>query len=92
MVTRLFVSLRVFGLFALLPLWLSAGAEGGQAAAPRPSISIPRLETAPTLEDFIEMRPGSPVARSMTRVEKFTQLRPRDGAPRLPADRGLPRL
>ena len=27
------------------------------------------------------MGPGSPVARSMTRVEKFTQLRPRDGAP-----------
>ena len=77
---RFIEPLRVFGLSALLPLCLASVAEG-QLAEPRPSIRIPRLEAAPTLEGFVEMRPASDVARSMARVDAFRQMAPRDGDP-----------
>ncbi len=45
------------------------------------SVSIPRLDTAPSLEDFVDMRPSSEVAAKMAKVDKFTQWIPRDGQP-----------
>ena len=63
----------------LLPLW-PAAADAGQTT-PAPSVRIPRLETAPTLEDFVSMEPSSDVARSMARVDGFRQNTPRDGDP-----------
>ena len=72
---------RFVALCALLPLCLAPPAESGQGAQARPSIRIPRLEAAPTLEDFISMEPSSDVARSMARVDEFKQTRPRDGEP-----------
>lgn len=44
-------------------------------------ITIPRLDSAPKLEDFLEMKPGPGVAQQMTRVGDFIQLDPKEGAP-----------
>ena len=55
--------------------------EGAQPPEARPSLHIPRIEKAPSLEDFASMEPSTPLARSMTRVEGFRQWRPRDGQP-----------
>ena len=73
--------LLVLGLCALLPLWSTAEAEEAPLTAPPLSLRIPRLETAPTLEDFTSMQPSSDVARSMARVDRFRQNTPRDGDP-----------
>jgi hypothetical protein len=42
---------------------------------------IPRLSRAPSLEDFLTMKPAGEVARQMTRVTGFVQRNPHDGAP-----------
>ena len=44
-----------------------------------PSITIPRLGKAPTLEDFLGMKPQGEVALQMTRVTGFRQRNPHDG-------------
>src|SRR4029077_4508536 len=44
-------------------------------------IQIPRLDGAPKLEDFLEMKPGPGVAQQMSKVENFIQLDPKEGAP-----------
>ena len=79
--TRLLTSLQAFGLIAFLPAWPAFSAEPGQATERHESVRIPRLEVAPTLEDFASMQPSSAVARSMARVDEFRQERPRDGDP-----------
>jgi hypothetical protein len=80
-VARLIRLLLALTLSGLLPLGTMAPAEGAPAATERPSVRIPRLETAPTLEDFTSMQPSSPAARSMARVDGFRQREPRDGDP-----------
>jgi Domain of unknown function (DUF5916)/Carbohydrate family 9 binding domain-like len=50
-----------------------------EASAGAPSISIPRLPHAPTLDDFIEMQPHGEVALQMAKVTGFTQRNPHDG-------------
>jgi hypothetical protein len=54
-----------------------------QTPAPQPdtTLNLPRLSTAPSLEDFIGMKPSSAIAREMTEVDVFTQLAPKEGAP-----------
>ncbi len=42
---------------------------------------MPRLDVAPTLEDFLEMEPSARVRGTMARVDRFTQWIPRDGQP-----------
>ena len=44
-----------------------------------PSITIPRLSAAPSLDDFLNMAPEGSVASQMTRVTGFTQRNPHDG-------------
>lgn len=44
-------------------------------------IDIPRLERAPTLEDFPGMVPTSEIARQMRKLNQFTQRNPHDGTP-----------
>lgn len=44
-------------------------------------LHIPRLEQAPSIRDFLEMRPSPVFASSMLKVEGFTQRDPKDGAP-----------
>ena len=59
----------------------AVSAAGGASPEPRPSLHIPRIGGAPGIEDFAGMRPATPLARSMVRVEGFRQWRPRDGEP-----------
>lgn len=42
---------------------------------------IPRIDGEPSFADFANMSPSSALARSMTRVENFTQREPDDGDP-----------
>lgn len=55
--------------------------RGAGAEVARPFISINRAERAPKLEDFLEMKPSTEVAGSLTKMEGFTQAKPKDGAP-----------
>jgi Domain of unknown function (DUF5916) len=59
-----------------LLLWSSAVL----AQAGRPSITIPRINTPPTLADFQNMRPSTPVAREMMKISGFIAREPSDGA------------
>jgi uncharacterized protein DUF5916/cellulose/xylan binding protein with CBM9 domain len=54
--------------------------------APRPEVSppkltIPRLEHAPSLDDFLTMQPQGDTALQMAKVTGFTQRNPHDGEP-----------
>ena len=44
-----------------------------------PALTIPRLQRAPTLEDFPSMQPQGEVALQMAKVSGFTQRNPHDG-------------
>ena len=44
-----------------------------------PAITIPRLQRAPLLEDFLHMRPEGEIALQMAKVTGFTQRSPHDG-------------
>ena len=68
----------VAALGALL-LGPASSAEAGQSVESRSTLQIPRIEGAPDLEDFAGMRPATPLAQSMVRVDGFRQLKPRDG-------------
>ena len=59
-------------LFAVL-LMFPGGAAAGQSAL----LEIPRIERAPTLEDFLEQRPRE----AEMRITAFTQRDPNDGEP-----------
>ena len=52
-----------------------------QSAESFPSVNIPRLEYAPAIEDFLNMRPEGEVALRMKKVTGFIQRNPHDGAP-----------
>ena len=44
-----------------------------------PTITIPRLSRAPSLDDFLTMGPQGDVAGEMARITGFTQRNPHDG-------------
>ena len=46
-----------------------------------PSLSIPRLESAPSLDDFLTMQPQGAAALQMAKVTGFSQRNPHDGDP-----------
>jgi hypothetical protein len=46
-----------------------------------PTLTIPRLEHAPSLEDFLSMQPQGEIAQRMVKVTGFTQRNPHDGEP-----------
>ncbi|MBN2432573.1 MAG: carbohydrate binding family 9 domain-containing protein [Acidobacteria bacterium] len=48
---------------------------------PEPVVVIPRLPEPPALEDFLDMKPASAVARRMACVTRFVQQSPSDGEP-----------
>lgn len=60
------------------------GRDTAAAARPappvRPNLVIPRLDSAPTFENFSGMKPAG-IAEKMARVDQFTQRDPRDGEP-----------
>jgi len=53
-------------------------AEGESQIGP-PAVTIPRLERAPRLEDFLSMKPVGEIAAQMAKVTGFTQRNPHDG-------------
>src|SRR5690348_353180 len=63
-------------LLALVSVLAYASEEGGP-----PRLVIPPLSSAPTLEDFLNMQPGSAAAQQMTKVSGFVQRNPYDGKP-----------
>ena len=72
---------------ALLLVGLGGGTAHAQdrqvpppAAQPGPpALTIPRLERAPALEDFLSMKPAGEIALRMAKVTGFTQRNPHDG-------------
>src|SRR3989344_2087046 len=64
-------------------LGLLVGAPAVRAASPaeRPTVSVPRVERAPTLEDFLEMKPNGEMEGKLAKVEGFIQRTPSDGKP-----------
>ncbi|HET6179510.1 MAG TPA: DUF5916 domain-containing protein [Candidatus Sulfotelmatobacter sp.] len=60
-----------------------AHAQDSQRATPAqpgaPAITIPRLQRAPVLEDFLSMKPKGEAALQMAKVTGFTQRNPHDG-------------
>src|SRR5574341_909738 len=69
---------------ALLGALLAAASAPCAAQAPsssRPALTIPRVERAPTLEDFLEMRPNAAVEGRLAKAEGFIQQTPSDGKP-----------
>jgi hypothetical protein len=65
---------------------MSAQRKGPSLPAPNlkaeiRSQTIPRLPSAPKLEDFEGMEPATDLARKMLKIDKFIQQEPRDGAP-----------
>jgi Domain of unknown function (DUF5916)/Carbohydrate family 9 binding domain-like len=82
---------RVFSLHARLiatAVLLLAGAtmcaQDSQVATPAaqvgaPTLTIPRLERAPALDDFLGMKPRGEIALRMAKVTGFTQRNPHDG-------------
>ena len=51
------------------------------AAADRPTVTIPRVDRAPKLEDFLEMKPSGDWEGKLAKVEGFIQRNPSDGQP-----------
>ncbi|MGH9836806.1 MAG: DUF5916 domain-containing protein [Blastocatellia bacterium] len=47
----------------------------------RPQLNLPRLQRAPLLEDFLEMKPGPEIEGQMAKADNFIQNEPRDGEP-----------
>jgi hypothetical protein len=68
------------GVRAQAPTEPSARKQASQSAQPRPpSLTIPRLQRAPALEDFLSMKPQGEIALQMAKVTGFTQRNPHDG-------------
>jgi hypothetical protein len=66
---------------------LSAGAtafartsNSTELAGPRPTVTIPRVSSAPKLSDFLEMKPDAAMAGKMLRIDGFIQRTPKDDA------------
>ncbi len=62
----------------------SASSPSQDASAPPaqlgpPSLTIPRLQRPPALEDFLSMQPQGEIALHMAKVTGFTQRNPHDG-------------
>lgn len=65
----------VCAVFAV-PAWSGSG-----AADTRPTVVIPRVQRAPALEDFLEMKPNSQMEGQLAKIEGFIQHEPKDGEP-----------
>jgi len=59
---------------------LLGGCVGGDLPQPA-NLRIPRVQTPPTLEDFLAMKPGPAWEGKLAVAEGFHQWRPNDGAP-----------
>ena len=57
----------------------SVAPQAASAKPDPPSLTIPRLQHAPALEDFLTMKPEGEIAAQMVKVTGFTQRNPHDG-------------
>lgn len=61
---------------------LSSGSRGQELQRPaRPVVSVPRIESAPTLEDFLPLGAPGPAAQLLAKIEGFAQVMPTEGGP-----------
>jgi hypothetical protein len=69
----------------LLSLWLiipPVSLLGQDSVAPvKPTVTIPRVDQAPSLEDFLDMKPSPAMEGKLLKLTGFTQNLPRDGDP-----------
>ena len=72
-----FVSLLIILLGGNMPIL----AFGPKAPPVRPTIAIPRVDRAPSLDDFLEMKPSPKMEGKLAKVTGFTQTSARDGEP-----------
>ncbi len=76
---KVVVTLSIFLLFLLF----SANTAFSQAAQnlteSKPQLSIPKVTQPPTLEDFLDMKPGGEFNGKLAKAENFIQQRPKDG-------------
>ena len=57
-------------------------ASGTETSPPvRPTITIPKVDSSPVLEDFLEMKPSRELEGKLLKVTGFTQTLARDGEP-----------
>ena len=47
-------------------------------AGPRPTVTIPRVSSAPKLSDFLDMKPDSEMAGKLLKIQGFIQRTPKD--------------
>lgn len=52
-----------------------------QQSEAKPQLKIPKVSQPPTLEDFLEMKPGGEFVGKLAKAENFIQQRPKDGEP-----------
>jgi len=74
--------------FPQSPLSSEMGSQASQSTPEKIAVDagvsdvvIPRLRQAPTLEDFLSMKPQGDIATQMVRVTRFQQREPHDGEP-----------
>ena len=67
----------------VVPEVLSPAVRGGYVRMDggRPTVLIRRVDRAPKLEDFLDMKPSAEIAESLTKMDGFIQAKPKDGAP-----------
>ena len=74
--------MRVFAALLAMPLWVPVSAWATSDITPqRPILVIPRVESPPALEDFLDMEPNSKVKGRLAKVTDFIQTDPSDGQP-----------
>src|SRR2546423_5967886 len=45
------------------------------------TISIKRIGSPPSIDDFVDMKPSSKIEQTLTRIDGFVQREPKDGMP-----------
>jgi hypothetical protein len=88
---RVFHPVKTLLLVGLLSSGIGFAATSTQEAAGQPfpsrnsvpalTLTVPRLEHAPVLEEFISMQPEGPTAAGMVKLSGFRQRNPHDGKP-----------
>ena len=65
----------------LAPLGLLIFFALGASAADPPTVKVPRVDRAPKLEDFLEMKPNAAWEGRLLKIDGFLQREPTDGKP-----------
>jgi hypothetical protein len=74
-------ALRLILLVLLGPSFPALAGPSAKDSVAFTNLHIPHLESRPVIGDFLSMRPSSPLAGKMLKVEGFVQRDPKDGSP-----------